>query len=178
MLWRLIILWLALPGIQIAKIHSGPNTAKVISHYQACVMIDVDFESLSLEELTHILKEVSRIVDKRVKSEIGQHRLYAQKFAESVGLEVKGTRQNLKEKKGGSEKRTSIYKHPEDDSLVWEGTGRKPKWLTELLKSGRNLDDFRVAEASVREKPEGVEVKPGVGEVKDEKKEAKTEWQL
>jgi hypothetical protein len=37
MLWRFIILRLSLPGIQIAKIYSGPNTAKVISHYQPCV---------------------------------------------------------------------------------------------------------------------------------------------
>jgi DNA-binding protein H-NS len=141
-------------------------------------VVNLDFESMSIEELTYILKEVSRIVDKRVKSEIGQHRLYAQKFAESVGLEVKGKWEKTEEGKAVGEKKTAIYKHPENDSIVWEGSGRKPKWLTELLKSGRNLDDFRVAEASVKEKPEGVEVKPGVGEVKDEKKEAKTEWQL
>jgi DNA-binding protein H-NS len=138
-------------------------------------MVDVDFESLSLEEITHILKEASRIVDKRVATEIGQYRLYAQKFAESVGLEVKqGTWDKMKEGKAGSEKKTALYKHPEDDSLVWEGTGRKPKWLTELLKSGRSLDDFRVSEASV----EGVEAKPGTAEVKEETKEQKTEWRL
>jgi DNA-binding protein H-NS len=143
-------------------------------------MVDLDFESLSIEELTHILKEVSRIVDKRVVAEIGQNRLYAQKFAESVGLEVKDTRQNLKEKKGGSEKRTKIYKHPENDSLVWEGTGRKPKWLTDLLKSGRNLDDFRVAQTSVKEtlQLEGTEAKSVTGEGQDKTKETKTEWQL
>jgi DNA-binding protein H-NS len=143
-------------------------------------MVDLDFESLSIEELTHILKEVSRIVDKRVIAEIGQNRLYAQKFAESVGLEVKDTRQNLKEKKGGSEKRKSIYKHPENDSLVWEGTGRKPKWLTDLLKSGRKLDDFRVSQTSVKETQqlEGTEEKPVTGEAQDKTKETKTEWQL
>jgi DNA-binding protein H-NS len=141
-------------------------------------MVNVDFESLSLEELTHILKEVSKIVDRRVTTEIGQYRSYAQKFAESVGLEIKGTGEKTKEEKGGNRKKTAIYKHPENDSLVWEGTGRKPKWLTDLLKSGRSLDDFRVAEASVKEKPEGVQVKFGGGEVKDETKEAKTEWQL
>src|SRR5207249_10708808 len=126
--------------------------------------------------LTHILKEVSRIVDKRVITEIGQHRLYAQKFAESVGLEVKGTRQNLKEKKGGSEKRKSIYKHPENDALVWEGTGRKPKWLTDLLKSDRKLDDFRVSQTSVKETQqlEGTDEIPVTGEEQDKTKETKT----
>jgi DNA-binding protein H-NS len=137
-------------------------------------MVDVDFESLSLEELTHILKEVSKIVDKRVATEIGQYRSYAQKFAESVGLEVKGTWDKMKEEKGGSGKEKTIYKHPENDSLVWEGTGRKPKWLTDLLKSGRSLEDFRVSESSV----EGVEAKPEIGEIKEETKEQKTEWRL
>jgi hypothetical protein len=58
--------------------------------------------------------------------------------------------------------------------------GRKPKWLTDLLKSGRNLDDFRVSQASGEEapKPEGVEAKPVTGEGKDETKEVKTEWRL
>jgi hypothetical protein len=41
-------------------------------------------------------KEVSRIVDKRVATEIGQYRSYAQKFAESVGLEVKSTWDKMK----------------------------------------------------------------------------------
>ena len=143
-------------------------------------MVDLDFESLSIEELTHILKEISRIVDKRVVAEIGQNRLYAQKFAESVGLEVKDTRQNLKEKKGGSEKRKSIYKHPENDSLVWEGSGRKPKWLTDLLKSGRNIEDFRVDQTSVKETPqlEDTEAKPVTEKKQDKTKETKTEWQL
>jgi DNA-binding protein H-NS len=143
-------------------------------------MVDVDFDSLSLEELAHILKEVSKIVDRRVATELGQYRSYAQKFAESVGLEIKGTGEKTKEEKGGSGKKTTLYKHPENDSLVWEGSGRKPKWLTDLLKSGRNLDEFRVSQASGEEapKPEGVEVKPVTGEGKDETKEVKAEWRL
>lgn len=143
-------------------------------------MVDVDFESLSLEELTHILKEVSRIVDKRMATELGQYRSYAQKFAESVGLEVKGRGDKMKEEKVRGEKGTRIYRHPKNESLVWEGTGRKPRWLIELLKGGRNLDEFLVTQVSVKEvpQPEGVEAKPGVGEVKEETKEVKTEWRL
>src|SRR5207249_4854998 len=121
-------------------------------------MVDVDFESLSLEELTHILKEVSKIVDKRVATELGQYRLYAQKFDESVGLEVKRTGDKMKEEKVGREKGTKIYRHPENESLKWEGSGRKPKWLLELLKGGRNLDEFLVTQISIKEvpQPEGV----------------------
>ena len=63
---------------------------------------------------------------------------------------------------------------------MWEGTGRKPKWLTDLIKSGRNLDEFLVTQTSGKEvpRPEGVEAKPVIGEVKDETKEVKTELRL
>jgi DNA-binding protein H-NS len=126
-------------------------------------MVDVDYESLSLEELTQILKEVSRIVDKRVATEIRQYRSSAQKFAESIGLEVKpGTWDKMKDRKVSGEKGTKIYRHPENESLVWESTGRKPKWLTDLIKSGQNLDEFLVTQTSAKEVPqtEGVEENP------------------
>ncbi len=143
-------------------------------------MVNVDFESLSLEEATHILKEVSRIVDKRVATEIGQYRSYAQKFAESVGLEVKSTWDKMKQGKVWVEKGTRIYRHPENESLVWEGTGRKPKWLSDLLKSGRNLDEFLVTQTPGKELPqaEGAEAKPATEGIGGESKEVKTEWKL
>jgi hypothetical protein len=58
--------------------------------------------------------------------------------------------------------------------------GRKPKWLTDLLKSGRNLEEFLVTQTSGKEAPqsEGVEAKPATCEGKDETKEVKAEWRL
>jgi H-NS histone family protein len=65
----------------------------------------------------------------------------------------------------------------ENESRVWVGTGRKPKWLTDLIKSGRTLEEFLITQTSGKEfpQPEGGEAKPVTGEIKDETKEVKTE---
>jgi DNA-binding protein H-NS len=136
-------------------------------------MVDVnfDFESLSLEELTHIQKEVSRIVDRRVATELHQYRLQVQKLAQSIGLSVSDT-----EGKGKTEKTEKVgtekYRHPVNPSLVWEGTGRKPKWVNELLKSGYSLDALRVPQQ------ETVEPKPEPAQAQEEEQKGKSEWPL
>lgn len=35
------------------------------------------------------------------------------------------------------------YKNPANPKQVWAGRGRKPNWLIELLKAGRNLEEFK-----------------------------------
>lgn len=49
---------------------------------------------------------------------------------------------------GKKGKRTSAspvkYQHPDDPSLTWSGVGRKPKWLTDAVASGKTLDAFAV----------------------------------
>jgi DNA-binding protein H-NS len=36
------------------------------------------------------------------------------------------------------------FRNPEQPSETWTGRGKKPRWLTEQLKSGKQLDDFRI----------------------------------
>lgn len=36
------------------------------------------------------------------------------------------------------------YRHPDNPGLTWTGTGRKPKWLTEALASGKTLEAFAI----------------------------------
>jgi DNA-binding protein H-NS len=38
-----------------------------------------------------------------------------------------------------------VYRHPTDASLVWTArSGRKPNWLTQLLREGHKLEDLKV----------------------------------
>jgi DNA-binding protein H-NS len=34
------------------------------------------------------------------------------------------------------------YRHPTDKALTWAGRGSKPRWLLDLLKKGKKLEDF------------------------------------
>ncbi|MEE9363077.1 MAG: H-NS histone family protein [Cellulophaga sp.] len=36
------------------------------------------------------------------------------------------------------------YRHPSNASLTWTGRGRTPKWVNELIASGKNKEDFEV----------------------------------
>ncbi len=36
------------------------------------------------------------------------------------------------------------YKNPAKPSETWAGRGKKPRWLSAQLKSGKKLDDFRI----------------------------------
>jgi DNA-binding protein H-NS len=38
--------------------------------------------------------------------------------------------------------------NPEDPSQTWAGRGKRPRWLMEQLKSGRQVDDFRIQQAA------------------------------
>jgi DNA-binding protein H-NS len=36
------------------------------------------------------------------------------------------------------------YRNPAKPSETWAGRGKKPRWLTAQLKSGKRIDDFRI----------------------------------
>jgi DNA-binding protein H-NS len=40
------------------------------------------------------------------------------------------------------------YRNPERPSETWAGRGKKPRWLTAQLKSGKRIDDFRIRHAA------------------------------
>ena len=36
------------------------------------------------------------------------------------------------------------YRNPAEPSETWAGRGKRPRWLTAQLKSGKQIDDFRI----------------------------------
>jgi DNA-binding protein H-NS len=36
------------------------------------------------------------------------------------------------------------YRNPAEPSETWAGRGKRPRWLSAQLKSGKQIDDFRV----------------------------------
>ena len=72
------------------------------------------------------------------------------KFAEpKADLESRGAAgRPSAAKPAGSEKRAAAepkFRHPTDPNLTWSGRGRRPRWLTEALEAGRDLDDLKIA---------------------------------
>jgi DNA-binding protein H-NS len=42
------------------------------------------------------------------------------------------------------------YRNPAEPSETWAGRGKQPRWLTAQLRSGKQLDDFRIQPPSDR----------------------------
>jgi len=40
------------------------------------------------------------------------------------------------------------FRNPEQPSETWAGRGRKPRWLTAQLNSGKQIDSFRIGSAA------------------------------
>ena len=36
------------------------------------------------------------------------------------------------------------FRNPTEPSETWTGRGKKPRWLTAQLKTGKRIDDFRI----------------------------------
>jgi hypothetical protein len=80
-----------------------------------------------------------------------------------MGFEVTDTQTKETARKALRKKPKEPYQHPENASLIWDGTGRRPQWVRDLTKSGWNLEDLRVTQPPVekpREEEAAVEAKP------------------
>jgi DNA-binding protein H-NS len=42
------------------------------------------------------------------------------------------------------------YRNPQQPLEMWSGRGKKPRWMTKQLKSGRKMDDFRIGQDELR----------------------------
>jgi DNA-binding protein H-NS len=103
-----------------------------------------DFKSMSTEELWALHEEIAS-------------RLAASLLAEKRVLEDR-----LKQLKGGAEagrERSPTgrrpyptvvpkFRNPDRPSETWAGRGKTPRWLAAKLKSGKQIDDFRIRQVA------------------------------
>lgn len=38
------------------------------------------------------------------------------------------------------------FRNPNEPSQTWAGRGKQPRWMADLLRSGKQMDDFRIAQ--------------------------------
>ena len=98
-----------------------------------------DFNSMSVDQLWALRSEIDAILPRRIA-------------AEKTKLE-KRLRQ-LQANDIPSERRPyprvfPKYRNPADPAETWAGRGKQPRWVTEQLRSGKKLDDFRICRVQV-----------------------------
>lgn len=105
-------------------------------------MQDYKLESLSLDELQHLQKAVTKAIDtlddRRRREALASIEARAREMGFSLA-ELTGTTGRLKRSV-----RPARYRHPENPDLTWSGRGRHPAWIKSAIDSGAELADFEI----------------------------------
>ena len=110
------------------------------------VLIENDLSSLSIDELWSLHEEISAVLSARMldkKREL-ERRLAVLNYS-GVGTEpVKDPpRPTHRKPRRRYPKVLPRYRNPET-SETWAGRGKRPRWLTVAMETGRNMDEFLI----------------------------------
>jgi len=86
--------------------------------------LSVELSSMSIDQLWSLHEEITRLLSEKIK---------AQKAELELRLAVV-LRQHVEPK----------FRNPKNPSQTWSGLGRRPHWLHEELRAGRDLEDFLI----------------------------------
>ena len=106
-------------------------------------MTDIDLNSMSLDELRKLQKNVSKAIDgyedKQRKAALAAAEAAAREngfsLAELTGMAPKKSKAVSPAK----------YRHPENPEMTWTGRGRQPDWMKDALASGKSKDEFLIS---------------------------------
>ncbi len=104
--------------------------------------LEREAESLRRKEIKHVVQQIRRLM--------AEHNLTLDDLREPRSRKgaKKAVAAKAKRKPAAKKRRSRAskvkYRSPDKKSLTWSGMGRQPKWIAELLASGKTLDDLRV----------------------------------
>ena len=105
----------------------------------------LDLKSMSIDRLTSLRERVEAALSAKV---IQQRRTLESELSKLTRFGGGAARSKSAFGRGGARGRVAAkYRNPENPSETWAGRGLKPRWLAAAIKSGKKLDDFRIAGA-------------------------------
>jgi DNA-binding protein H-NS len=100
-------------------------------------------ESMSIDELWELHKDVSAVLAKRIKNKIHKLENISEALAGASDLQPCEVA-----KRRPYPKVPPKFQNPEHPEQTWAGRGKQPQWVIELVRAGRNIEDFRISRAS------------------------------
>jgi DNA-binding protein H-NS len=100
----------------------------------------MDLSQLNVNELRDLIRKASAEIKRRRKVNKKATIEEIRRFAEERGFTLN---ELFEGRRRAGRERSVKYRHPEDETKTWGGQGRKPKWVTEWVESGKSLDELR-----------------------------------
>ena len=113
-------------------------------------MKDREIEKLTLKQLTELKERIDRLISTKAADERNKLREQFATLASDAGFsldEVVGLSRGGRAAgsgRGSGTKRPAAYVNPGDSSQTWSGRGRMPKWLSERVKAGADVAEFKI----------------------------------
>ena len=102
-----------------------------------------DFNNLSESELQAHIENAEKALKERQSSKRKEVIAQIKELAASIGVSVEISDSDKKsDRKTG--KVPAKYRNPADASQTWTGRGLAPRWMQDLLASGRNKAEFEI----------------------------------
>lgn len=102
-------------------------------------MKDSDLAKLPLDDLWRLHEQITQLLDSRLQQEARE----LQRRLDELGRKFGGAPSDIPQRRPYP-KVEPKFRNPKDPSQTWSGRGKQPRWVIELLVSGRNLDEFRI----------------------------------
>ena len=102
-----------------------------------------DYQNLSEYELHAVIENAEKALKNKLANRRKEILAQIKELAASIDVTVEIIEHEKKSPRKGV-KVPIKYRHPEQSDKVWTGRGVMPKWLRELVDSGRNRSEFEV----------------------------------
>jgi len=105
-------------------------------------MKPLDPKSMSMDELWSLHESVASLLARKISAE------RARLDERLRQLKLDGVPQHIEKMSRARRPYPQVfprYRNPAQPSETWAGRGKKPRWLSAQLKSGKQIEDFRIA---------------------------------
>ena len=102
-----------------------------------------EYQNLSENELQAVIENAEKALKAKKEKKRREVLQQIKELAASIDVTVDIIESDRRSARKGV-KVPIKYRHPDDASKVWTGRGVTPKWLQELLDSGRDRAEFEI----------------------------------
>jgi DNA-binding protein H-NS len=105
-------------------------------------MIDSSLETLSIEDMCILHEQICVVLERKLEDEQRKLQTRLNKIRGRPSL----TRAAIPRRRLYP-RVAPKFQNPVDPSMTWSGRGRQPRWVTDLLASGKAIEELRILEA-------------------------------
>ena len=105
--------------------------------------MEIDVDSMSLDDLRNLRTQIDRAISSYETRRRKEAMAALERTARELGFNLNElTSPSSRGRRGGAGEGQAKYAHPENPSQTWSGRGRRPRWVTEQIESGKSLEDL------------------------------------